>query len=205
MDIRAAAVLEFWFADTLAQPSRIESRMGLWFAAASSTALDAAIEQQFGELIELASDGHLVSWTQSARERLALILLLDQFRRNVYRGTPAAFARDAHALELSRTGIVSGMLAELVPIECVFFLMPLQHAEEPAAQEQSIQAFRELIPRVGPQLRDVFEHFFDYAVLHRDIIARFGRFPHRNALLGRASTPEEGDWLAAGAPDFGQG
>lgn len=204
MDRHAQAVLEFWFADSIDDPGRIGDRKEWWFGGGDTRANDRLLEQRFGSIIELASCGELVHWRRTPRERLALILLLDQFRRSVYRGTPAAFACDAVALELAQDGLATGMQSRLSGIECIFFAMPLQHSESIAVQEQSVRVFSALAAAQPEPLRATFEGFVHHARLHHDVVARFGRFPHRNAILGRSSTAEEAVYLAGGAPTFGQ-
>ena len=131
-------------------------------------------------------------------------LLLDQFPRHIHRGTPQAFAGDARALELTLDGLQKGADAALDPVLRIFFCMPLQHSELREAQEESVLAFRRLAGEAPAELRPVFEGTVEFAQRHQQIIERFGRFPHRNAVLGRASTPEELDWLAGGGERFGQ-
>lgn len=209
MDLRAEQILDFWFADTAWDPACIRGRVTFWFGAEGETReaamqRDELIRARFRDAVEAASDGGLSRWADEPRERLALILLLDQFRRNIYRGTKAAFARDEVALALTQSGRSEGMDQRLAPIERAFFLMPLQHAESLAAQEQSVAAFAELEAEAPPRVREVFETFTEDARLHHDIVRRFGRFPHRDAILGRAPTAEETRYLAGEAPRFGQ-
>lgn len=204
VDSRAQAVLEYWFADSIDEPSRIRDRKAWWFGEGDTRVNDRLLEERFGSIIELASCGRLAHWRRTPRERLALILLLDQFRRSVYRGSPAAFTCDAIALELAQDGLATGMHSRLSGIECMFFAMPLQHSESVAAQEQSVRVFSEFAAAQPESLRATFEGFVYHARLHHDIVARFGRFPHRNAILGRSSTAEEAAYLAGGAPAFGQ-
>ena len=207
IDPRARAVLDFWFAETRERPQDIPERIEFWFGSGEDPDavrhLDRDITARFGELVEAAGRGDLDAWADDPHTRLALILLIDQFRRNAHRGTAAAFALDRRALELTLTGL-DRMLDQLAPIEQVFFLMPLQHAEDLAIQQQSVAAYDRLQARVDAPLREAFASFAEYAVMHRDIVACFGRFPHRNAVLGRASTAAEREYLAGEAPTFGQ-
>jgi len=208
MDARATAILEFWFADTIADPRRIAARLDFWFAGESSgaevRARDEEIARRFGAEVEFASRHALDGWSAEPHGRLALVILLDQFRRSIYRGRAEAFAADAHALELALAGLALGCDAPLAPIERLFLLMPLQHAEDRAVQERSAAECERLAQSVPASLRPLFDGFVEYAAMHRDIVRRFGRFPHRNTILGRSSTPEELDYLAADAPRFGQ-
>ena len=159
---------------------------------------------RFGGLVERALRGELDSWADTARGRLALILVLDQFPRNIFRGTARAFGGDAAALTLTLEGTKAGMDRGLSACERVFFCMPLQHAESLAMQERAVQVFRAIAREADDRERAFAESCVPYAVAHLDIIRRFGRFPHRNAIHGRESTPAERAYLAAGAPDFGQ-
>ena len=136
---------------------------------------------------------------------VALILLLDQFPRNIYRGTPKAFEKDGRARYLMRDGMSRQMDLVLSPIERCFFYMPLQHAESRKVQEKSVALYSKLAESVSPTYRETFATVAQFAELHKDIIDQFGRFPHRNKLLGRANTPEENEYLAGDAPDFTAG
>jgi len=135
---------------------------------------------------------------------LALILLLDQIPRNIYRGTSRAFAQDEKALNLAYEGMKTGADAGLTPIQRVFLYMPLQHCESPDVQEESVAAFRRLAAEAPPEHRAVFEGCLHFAELHERIVKRFGRFPHRNRVLGRRSSEAEAAFLAAEAQTFGQ-
>ena len=182
MDAQAQAVLDFWF---LApdNPGHGQSRAE-WFR--KDDAFDAQIRERFGALIDTAIDGGLRDWAATPRGALAQILLLDQFTRNVYRDTPRAFAGDAQALELAIALTQDGQDQQLEPTLRAFVYMPFEHAEDLAMQSRAVELFQLLT-----QSREGFESMLDYAQRHQEVIARFGRFPHRNAILGRDSTPEE--------------
>jgi uncharacterized protein (DUF924 family) len=182
MDAQAQAVLDFWF---LApdNPGHGQSRAE-WFR--KDDAFDAQIRERFGALIDTAIDGGLRDWAATPRGALALILLLDQFTRNVYRDTPRAFAGDEQALTLAVALTQNGQDQELEPTLRAFVYMPFEHAEDLAMQARAVELFQLLV-----QSREGFESMLDYAQRHQEVIARFGRFPHRNAILGRDSTPEE--------------
>ena len=141
-------------------------------------------------------------WKTTARGRLALIILLDQFSRNLHRGTEAAFASDAEALQLCLKGIELGLDSELSIVERAFFYMPLQHAEVASAQEKSVQVFEVLEATCDDAIRPHMHRFLISARSHRDIIAKFGRFPHRNRVLGRACSAAEEDFLTIGVVPF---
>ncbi len=199
-DIRR--ILDFWFSKQELSAPQIDSRMERWFGA--DPAQDQQIGREFGELVSLALDGRLDAWAATAEGRLALILLLDQFCRNIHRGTPRAFAGDRQALKLCVEGSMGNEYKTLSPVQRVFFFMPLQHAESLSVQEKSVRIFNALAESVSETLKETFLTFAHFAELHRDIVERFGRFPHRNRHLGRANTPEEEAYLAAEGPTFGQ-
>ncbi|MEM8548491.1 MAG: DUF924 family protein [Pseudomonadota bacterium] len=194
-------VLNLWFRQRELDTPGLDARMQFWFG--EDAELDIQIRHQFGSLIKRASDGELDHWAEAADGRLALILVLDQFRRNAYRGRPEAFSHDRAALKLCVEGAIAKHDKALTPLQRAFFYMPMQHIESLKVQNKSVAVFRELAKGVTGTDQDTFETFADFAELHRDIVAQFGRFPHRNAILGRASTAEELTYLDDG-PDFGQ-
>ncbi len=200
LDARARELLDFWFGPHADDAEAARAQAGLWWGHAETT--DADVRRRFGDLIGPARAGDLDGWAATPRGRLALVLLLDQVPRNVHRGTPDAFAGDSHALALTRGGLRGGDLEHLRPVERVFLLMPLEHAEDLACQEECVERMQALAEAVPEAWREPFEMFADYAVRHRDVIARFGRFPHRNAILGRPSTPEELEFLSRPGSSF---
>lgn len=201
--IRIEAVLAFWFREQALSAPQIDHRMNIWFG--ENSVFDQEIEREFKNDIEAASAGRLTHWANAPQGRLALILLLDQFRRNIYRGTAAAFSHDKMALKLCVEGAMKNRDSGLSPIEKVFFYMPLQHAESKKVQAKSVLLYSRLAKAVTPTYRETFETIAQFAELHADIVKTFGRFPHRNALLGRENTAEEAEYLAGSdAADFGQ-
>lgn len=194
-------VLDFWFGPLDADGFCVEDRDRLWFRGGEDT--DRRIRERFAACVEQALNGELDDWASTPRGRLALIILLDQFTRNIHRGSAAAFGGDARALELARDGVERGLDRRLAPIERTFFYLPFEHAEDRDIQEQAVALFRALRDELPERLRARVESALDYAIQHRDIIARFGRFPHRNRALDRPSTPEELKYLEDGKP-FGQ-
>jgi uncharacterized protein (DUF924 family) len=203
MPARIEAILSFWFGLSRTDPDAVPERLQRWFRVDAE--FDAQIRGQFSELHAAAAAGELSEWEQTPRGTLALILLLDQFSRNLFRGTPEAIAEDAVAQRLCLEGIERGHDEILSPMERGFFYMPLQHAEHLHLQEQSMRCYRALLQESAPEWRPHIQGMLDYAIEHRDIIQRFGRFPHRNAILGRRSTAEEEERLvAAGANNYGQ-
>lgn len=197
----AQDVLDFWLGDGLERGWCSDKRDELWFG--GGVELDERIRERFGTLVEQALDGGLAGWEARIDTRLALVLLLDQFTRNVYRGQARAFAGDARAQRLSLEAHASGMDAEFATVGMVFLSMPLMHAEDAALQNESVLRFQRLLDTCAPELRQTLERNLEFARLHRDIVARFGRFPYRNAVLGRTSTAAEEDFLKDG-PRFGQ-
>lgn len=203
MNAQARQVLEFWFgeADRHAdQEAYLQERQQFWFRKSADT--DATIRDRFGDLLAIACHGGLTEWEQTAQERLALILILDQFSRNVYRDTPAAFTQDARALRLSLDALDSGMMMQVNSLWQMFYLMPLEHAEDLAVQNRCVKAFEALADAVPEQEKAMFRNFASYAVAHQDVIAEFGRFPHRNVILGRESTATEKAYLAKPGAGF---
>jgi uncharacterized protein (DUF924 family) len=182
-------VLAFWFAG--ATEPRAE-----WCR--KDPAFDALIAERFGDAIEAALRGELDSWSAAPRSALARLLLLDQFTRNVFRGTARAFAGDALALAGARALVASGDDLRLPPLQRVFVYMPFEHAEDLASQDEALRCFGALAPE-APALA---EYQVTWARKHHDVIARFGRFPHRNAVLGRSSTAEELAYLAQPGAGF---
>jgi uncharacterized protein (DUF924 family) len=180
-------VLDFWFG---APGSATDGRPRReWFV--KDAAFDATIRERFGATIDSAVAGGLRDWDDSGpRGVLARLLVLDQFTRNAWRGQPASFAGDALALAAARQLVDSGADRIFTPLQRSFAYMPFEHAEDAAMQERAVALFAAL----AAQHAD-FDETLDYAERHRDVIARFGRFPHRNAILGRVSTPAETAFL----------
>ena len=197
-------VLEFWFADGLSGPEALARRSDFWFGEDDRAAVDREIERMFRRDVELAVAGGFSDWSATPRGRLALIVLCDQFPRNVFRATPRAFAGDARGCQLSEEGIRLRMDLALHPVERLFFYMPLEHTEDSAVQDHAAEVLAPLPEAVPAAMRFFFDECLAAAGRHREIIRRFGRFPHRNAILGRASTPAELEHLANGSEDFGQ-
>ncbi|MFO1413458.1 MAG: DUF924 family protein [Burkholderiales bacterium] len=186
MDPLAASVLDFWFGAP-GSPEHGTTRT-VWFR--KDPAFDEEIRRGFGNAVEAALAGEYVGWDASAQGVLARVVLLDQFTRNIFRDTPRAFAGDAQALAAADSAVARG-LDRALPVHGRWFLyLPFEHAESVAAQERSLELFAALsrdMADPGP---------LDWARKHADVISRFGRYPHRNAILGRASTPEETAFLA---------
>lgn len=199
--MRADSVLEFWFG-TLDGGFSDERHRRMWWQADEST--DQAVRQRFGPLIAQAAAGHLDSWLATPRGRLAFILVSDQFPRHVHRGTPAAFANDTLALETARYGVEKGADRELALDERSFFYLPFEHSESLVDQHTAVGLFSQLRDETPAGQRHLTGENLRHAHQHRDIISRFGRFPHRNSILGRQSTSLELAYLE-GATTYGQG
>ena len=182
-------LLSFWFGDDPDDVVAAKAQAGLWWGHSPET--DELLREQFGAAAAAAAAGLLDRWCGSPRGRLAVILLLDQIPRAIRRGTPGAFAEDVKALQVAAQGLESGADRLLRPIERLFAYLPYEHSEDLADQQKSVELFKELAASVPETQRATFEDFIDYAERHRAVIARFGRFPHRNLILGRESTQEE--------------
>jgi uncharacterized protein (DUF924 family) len=200
-------VLEFWFGRGPFDAARLAERSAFWFSMGDRETVahnDALIRETLEPMLAAAARGEFASWASSPKRRLALIILYDQVPRSAYRGTAAAYAFDREALALTAEGMQLAADAALEPLERVFFYLPLEHAESIEAQDAAVAAMERLVREAPPELRDYCEYCAKFAHSHREIIAKFGRFPHRNAVLKRESTPEEAAWLAAGGESFGQ-
>jgi uncharacterized protein (DUF924 family) len=194
-------VLTFWFANALESVEAARARSKVWFA--NDPQFDAETARRFSDLPIEAAAGSLDSWMNAAESALARVIVLDQFPRNLYRGDARAFAFDALALAGSISALERGFSIRLHPVQTVFLLLPLEHAEDRTMQQRSVALFEELRGRAPAGCEPQFDGYADYARRHRDVIERFGRFPHRNAVLGRTSTPEERKYLESGGEHFG--
>ncbi|MBT5219302.1 MAG: DUF924 domain-containing protein [Woeseia sp.] len=191
--IRIDAVLAFWFREQQLTAPQIDGRMDIWFG--EDPMFDEEIALEFSDEVDLASDGKLDHWAHKPMGRLALIILLDQFRRNIYRNKAEAFSHDKAALKLCVEGAIEQKDRGLTPIQRAFFYMPLQHAESKKVQEKSGEIYNRLASAVSNTYKETFETIAQFAELHADIVQQFGRFPHRNAILGRKNSPEEDKYL----------
>lgn len=176
-DVAAHDVVEFWLT---AGPKK-------WFS--KDDAFDAEIASRFGDAVVAAGEGRYADWAATPEGALALVILMDQFPRNLHRGSAKAFSYDAQALVVTRQAIADGHDMATSEEDRSWFYMPFMHSEELADQERCIELVRERLPKAESTLK--------FAILHRDLIARFGRFPHRNVLFGRESTQEEENYLSS--------
>jgi uncharacterized protein (DUF924 family) len=192
MQASIQAVLGFWFGEP---PGSYAQRKPIWFG--KQPDLDAEIRQRFGEVYQQGLTGQLDHWRDSPQGCLALIVLFDQFSRNMFRDTAQMFATDGQALGLARFAVEQGYDQQLSPLERIFMYLPFEHSEDRQDQVQSVALFQKLAAE-APELADVL----DYAKRHQVVVDQFGRFPHRNRLLGRDTTPEEAEFLTQPGSSF---
>jgi uncharacterized protein (DUF924 family) len=196
---QAQDVLDYWLGPDPLDPAALPRRLELWFSAdlpaRQRARQDSRLARRFARLIRASADGNLDHWASSPNRLLALLLLLDQFPRHVFRGRALAYSRDRKAMALALDGLATGADAALSPAGRVFFYLPLLHAESAEIQEESVAAFRRLAADVPHAPDGLFEWCRALAEEQRDIVRRFGRFPERNAALDRQSTPEELEYL----------
>ncbi len=195
------AVLDFWFGDGIELGWPSSPRDKLWWG--GDAELDQRINTQFGECVKLALSGGLQSWAHEPASRLALVILLDQFTRNVFRGKAEAFSGDVMAQTLVMQALDVTMDQRLPWVGRLFLYMPLMHAENLARQDECVKRFEQLHADAPEDLKPHLIGNVKFAVQHRDIIAEFGRFPYRNKVLGRVNSPAEDEFILHG-PRFGQ-
>jgi len=195
-EISIEDVLTFWFGTTG------EDRTETWFKA--NPAFDHACQAHFADALRTLGRGIYNGWATSPRGALAWVILADQVSRNVHRGTADAFALDSSARAVAKQAIARGDDRDLAPLERVFLYLPLEHSESLADQDECVRLFADLIEAFPEASRERGREYLMHAEQHRELIRRFGRFPHRNAALGRRSTPEELAYLEAEAQRFGQ-
>jgi uncharacterized protein (DUF924 family) len=193
MDVLPDSVLAFWFGQPGSATEVAGRQTRLWFG--KSPENDRAVAERFADTLLDATAGRLGHWAATPRGRLALLIVFDQFPHHIHRDQPQAFATDPQALALSLAALDAGEAGQLAPIERVFLYLPLEHAESLSMQDRSVALYEALAQEAAADERALFDNFLDYARKHRDVVARFGRFPHRNAILGRPSTPEELEFL----------
>jgi uncharacterized protein (DUF924 family) len=182
------AVLDFWFGPEPGKPRRE------WFR--KDARFDAKIRARFGELHAMAARRELEAWRASPEPMLALVIVLDQFSRNLYRGDARAFAQDEHAHDCAAEALIRGDDLGLLPVQRQFLYLPFAHSEDPLDQEKAVDLMRSL------EAFEATRGSTQWAVKHRDVVARFGRFPHRNSALGRSSSAEELEFLSRPGSGF---
>jgi uncharacterized protein (DUF924 family) len=186
-------VLSFWLEPKPETEEALAARGRIWFMGGKE--LDRQIEEQFRGLVEAATRGELDDWAVTPRGRLALLVLLDQFTRNIHRGSPLAFAADGKAVALSAAGYDAKLFEGLDAIDHLFLSLPFSHAEDLELQKRAVRNGVHYALSARPEWKSMLRSGVDFARKHLDVIARFGRFPHRNAVLGRESTAEEREYL----------
>jgi uncharacterized protein (DUF924 family) len=182
-------LLEWWFGTSESAKEVAAQKGRLWFGKRDSQDLEA--RERFGDWVEQALAGGLTEWTQRPEGWLALVLLLDQLPRMIFRDSPKSFSGDLRAQALVAQGIAADFDRQLQPIQRVFIYLVLEHCEHLAVQNECISRYIELVAQQSEDDRALFADYLDYAEKHQKVIAQFGRFPHRNAVLGRESTAEE--------------
>ena len=187
------SVLEFWFGRGQTATEVAAEKTPVWWS--KNDVIDREILDRFSITTEAAANGGLSHWAESYRGLLALIICTDQFPRNMYRNTPKAFSYDSVALRFAKQCVDSGAQRQLKPIERAFVYVPFQHSEELTEQQRSVALYQQLAKSVGTDDSQLFSHYSEIADKHYQIIERFGRFPHRNRILGRHSTDEERAFL----------
>ncbi|ATE62115.1 DUF924 family protein [Thauera sinica] len=190
----------FWFGPDADDAQVIARQSPLWWH--KRAAADAEIGRRFSPVVQQAAIGRLDDWLASLRGRLALVLVADQFPRNIWRGSAPAFAFDTLARRWARDAIRLGIDRDARAVERVFLYLPLEHSEDLADQRESVRLFDRLCAEVPAAQRTLFDGYLDYARRHLEVIERFGRFPHRNAALGRETTPAEADFLRQPGSSF---
>lgn len=186
-------VLGFWFGQLDDAGLAAPEHAAKWWA--KDDAFDATIRARFGSLHERVAAGAQDVWLSSARGRLAYIIVLDQFSRNMFRDTPAMYEFDPRALAVALEGITNRVDETLPADPRIFFYLPLMHSEDLVHQERCVELFTRMLAEASDPVRERVRGNLEYAIMHRDIVARFGRFPHRNRILGRTSTREEQEFL----------
>lgn len=198
-----AKIVDYWLGSCLESPEAAFGRRDVWYDA--SPEVDDEIRSQFGALMPPALAGDLMDWQKTPNGALALVLLLDQFTRNLYRNTPEAYAGDAPSFEIMNRAIVCALDQELHPVPRIWLYHPFHHSEEIEEQDRGIRLLQTILSGAPEAWHPYIERSIWGWGRHRDIVARFGRFPHRNEVLGRISTDEERAFLEESQQSFGQG
>ena len=193
-------LLDWWFGNSGSAREVAAQKGRLWFGKRDSQDLEA--QKRFGDWVEQALAGGLTEWMQHPEGWLALVLLLDQIPRMIFRDTPKAFSGDLRAQKLVAQGIAADFDRQLQPIQRVFIYLVFEHSEDLAVQNEGVSRYIELVAQQPEGDRALFADYLDYAERHQRVIAQFGRFPHRNAVLGRESTAEEIEFLSGPGSRF---
>lgn len=193
MDPKVQEILKFWFGRVEETILPTQNRSKIWFGGGKE--LDDQIRERFGDDLDKAILGEYDHWDKDPRGSLALIIILDQFSRNIHRDMPMAYTQDQKALDVCVRGIERQYDHEVSLIERSFFYMPFMHSENLEMQTTSLRAFKMLVDLSFPEGRPIFENFYKYAISHYKVIERYGRFPSRNKVLGRDCAPDEIEYL----------
>jgi uncharacterized protein (DUF924 family) len=199
-DVTPGSIIRFWFGDDPQKSASDTAYQQLWWS--KQDAIDQQIRQRFEATVLLAAEGALRKWESTASGLLALIILTDQFPRNIYRGTAKSFEYDRLALAWCLTGIEEAKDQQVMPIQRLFWYLPLEHSESIAHQDKCVSLVERLVAEAPSDDKPAFRDFLNYAERHREVIRRFDRFPHRNAILGRESSAEEEIFLKAPGSSF---
>ena len=202
IDITPENIIEFWFGDSLESPESARSRSKFWYMSNPDT--DNEIRQRFGPTLEAIHNGDLSDWQATSKGVLALVILLDQFSRNIYRGDAKAYSGDELALTIARKAVQSGLEQELPGLYRLFLYHPFHHSERVADQETAVSLFQDVEDQSPQQWREYLHGFTKFAIHHKNVVTQFGRFPHRNKTLGRRNTKQEQAYLDEDARSFGQ-
>jgi len=199
---RINQILRFWFGNLKEDEIPSDDQRKSWWV--KDPEYDERIKDNFGNDLKMAINGELDDWRTGPEGSLALIILLDQFSRNIYRDTSKAFSQDEKAIQICLGGIEKDFDKKLHPVQRIFFYIPLMHSEDIEMQEKSLKYFSGLAEeyKEPESIADVVSNSYEFAVKHYDIIKRFGRYPHRNEILGRESTPEEIEFLKEPGSSF---
>jgi uncharacterized protein (DUF924 family) len=192
-------ILEFWFGE-LNGPHDLGKNQAMWWK--KDPALDATIQERFGAHVDQAIAGDYDGWLSDPKGALALVILLDQFTRNIHRGSPKTWEHDDKALKAAQHAVAAGHLDHLRTVECQFLLLPYMHSEDADVHEKGFALIEQILAEVPDTHRSGFDGWHKSAIQHADIIQRFGRYPHRNEILGRSSTEEEEAFLKQPGSSF---
>ena len=199
---KTAAIIAFWLGPALQNPGLALARKEWWYR--GGPAVDEEIRARFGPEVDLACNGGLAEWEGTPEGAFGLILLLDQFTRNLFRGTPDAWRGDPRAFRVVNGAIAAGLDRALHPVERIWLYHPFHHSESPTEQDRGLGLLNALCEEAAAEWKPYVDQSIQGWTRHRNIVAEYGRFPHRNAILGRSNTPAEEEFLAGGVENFGQ-
>ncbi len=199
--INPSDIHQFWFQESLTNPQELENCKAEWFG--GSRSFDDTIRRAYSDLPDRALNNEFDHWQSDPLFATSLILILDQFPRNMYRGTARSFAYDDKARRVAQVAIDLGIDGKVHPLEAIFIYLPFEHSEHPKDQVTSVRLFKRLAQNAPTEFREHLESAAEHACKHRDIIAKFGRFPHRNQALGRSTITAEKTYLDSGGETFG--